>query len=429
MIAAAMTLPPYGNHGRVLTAFPGAEGRAVGVVRYGSGKVIVVGTVRSGAETRSRRDDNEDFVLAGYLPDGRRDLSFGKSGIVRTDLGGDEQATDVKVDQFGRILVTGYVDTFAEVGDSEALVARYMPKGRLDSSFGKGGIVRAGRGGALALALDRANRILIAGGTTLNPPLQTGNPWRVVRLMYDGHLDPSFGSGDGEVTGTVFAQSNVATDLTVDRGGRVIFTICGHSAQSPPVFAVGRLRSDGSPDTSFDEDGLTRIAPNDSWHCPYAIARDKRDRMVVAGNGEHRIVAARLRVNGSLDPSFGNEGAVSLDFRGAKVRLGRIAIDSHSRIVLAGRIAPSIDQLIRGPRYAARMLLVKLRADGSRDRRFGADGDIAIRFGAGKTFDSGAADVTIEGGVVYAAGTAMPHLSGSPPARFALTRYPPGGHR
>lgn len=424
--AAEAALPPYGSHGRVLTAFPGAEARAAGIVGYGGGKMVVGGTARSRVEASSRRDDNEDFVLARYLADGRLDPSFGHSGVVWTDLGGDERATDIKVDQFGRILVAGYIGAFGkEVRDDEALVVRYMPNGRLDTSFGNGGIVRAGRGGALAVTFDRANHVLIAGGTTLNPPLDTENPWRVVRLTYDGNLDPSFGGGDGEVAGTVFAQSNVATDLTVDSQGRVAFAICGQNAQAPPVFAVGALRTDGTIDPSFDEDGLKRIDFDAASGCPHAISRDQQGRIVVGGNAKHRLLAARLGTDGALDPSFGGDGTVSLLFKRSNVRLGRIAIDGRNRVVLAGRIAPTFKQILRGARYPARILLAGLRADGSRNRRFGGDGDVAVRFGHDKAFDSEAADVTIFQSTVYAAGATVPHRSSSTPARFALVRMRP----
>lgn len=414
---AAAALPPYGNHGRVLTAFPGGAARAAGIAGYGGGRMLVAGTASNGSD--------DDFVLARYLPSGRLDPGFGEGGSVRTDRGGNEVATDVKVDYYGRILVSGYRDSYGkQARDDEALVARYTAAGALDQSFGEGGVARAGRGGALALAVDRANHVLISGGTTLDPPHDTDNPWRLVRLNYDGALDTSFGGGDGEVTGALGAQSNVATDLTTDPDGRVVLAICGENAEVPPVFAVARLRADGSVDASFGSGGLTRVGFDDSWGCPRAVARDQRGRIVAAGNGNQRLVTARLRVDGSLDPSFGGDGTVSLLYRRSNLRLGRIAIDGHSRIVLAGRIAPTFEQVSRGARYPARMLLAKLRPDGRRDRRFGGDGDIAVRFGAGKTFDSEAADVTIYESAVYAAGAAIPHRSNGPLARFALSRYP-----
>jgi uncharacterized delta-60 repeat protein len=416
---AMAAMPFYGNHGRVLTAIPGEEVRGAGIASYGGGKVIVAATSRDGIRTRSWRDDDEDFVLARYLSDGALDRSFGNGGIVRTDLGGDERATDIKVDRFGRILLTGYDDDFRkEVRDDEALVARYMPNGRLDASFGDGGIVRAGRGGAFAVAVDRANHVLIAGGTTLNSPLRTEEPWRVVRLTYDGRLDPSFGGGDGEATGT---GRGYATDLTVDLRGRVILAICG--LPGPRVFAVATLQADGSVDTSFGEGGLVEIGFDGDSACPDAISRDRQGRIVVAGDAKHQLLVARLGAGGLLDPSFAGTGTVSLLFPEAPIRLGRIAIDGHSRIILAGRIAPSFERLFRGARYPARMLLVGFRADGSRDRRFGGDGDVAIRFGPGMVFDSEAADVAIFRGSVYAAGAADPRRASSPSSRIALARY------
>jgi uncharacterized delta-60 repeat protein len=427
--AALAALPPYGNHGQVVTAFRGSQMRVAGIAGYGDGKMLVAGTVTSGVGTSTRKDDDEDFLVARYLAGGRLDPSFGEGGIVRTDLGSDEQATDIKVDPFGQILVSGYEDLFPrEVRDQEALVARYTGAGQLDRSFGDGGIARAGKGGALAVAFDRSNHVLLAGGTALDAA-DTENPWRIVRLTHAGALDSSFGGGDGEVTGFAGGQSNLATDLTTDPQGRVDFAVCGQSAQAPPVFTVGRLGSDGSLDGSFNEGGTLRISLEGAPACPHAISRDQQGRIVIAGNAKHRLVVGRLLEDGTLDPSYGKGGIASPLYSRSNVRLGRLAIDGRNRVVLAGRIAPTFRQILRGSHYPARMLLTRLRADGRLDRRFGGDGSVAVHFGKDKACDAQAADVAIFESVVYAAGTVLPHRSSCPPPRLALTRYPPGPPR
>ena len=409
--AAAAALPPYGNNGRVLTALPGAEARAAGIASYGGGRAIVAGTVSTAGDG--------DFVLARYRPDGRLDPSFGQGGIVRTDLGAAETATDVKIDSFGQVLVSGYSDpdpSPGKVRDQEAIVARYRPDGSLDPSFGAGGIVRAGRGLALAVVADRADHVLVAGVAVGD----AGGSWRVARFDHDGSVDTGFGGGDGEVTGAPTASGASASDLTVDPGGRVVLAVCGEEEETAPVLTAYRLLADGSLDPSFGAGGRVKVRLAETWACAQAISRDQRGRIVVAGNGNRRMVAARLRADGSRDRSFAGDGTVSLFFAGQDVRFGRIAVDGRNRVAMAGGIAPQAPRA----RYPARMLLAKLRADGRRDRRFAGDGVLAVRFGPDKTFDSRAADATIFQGALYAAGTAAPHRPSSSPARIALFRYP-----
>jgi uncharacterized delta-60 repeat protein len=416
----------FGHRGRVLVAFGDDYARGAAIVPHRGGGMVVAGTLRGGIGTRSGRDDGEDLVLVRFRPDGGLDPSFGRRGVVRTDLGANEAARDATVDRFGRIVVAGLSANRSHPWRQEALVVRYTAKGSLDASFGEGGVVRAGGDPVAGVAVDAAGRILFAGAATVGAAADAHRVWRVVRLRGDGGIDPEFGGGDGEVTG-VLGIGAEATDLTVDRRGRVAFPLCAWEGPARRLPAVARLLPDGSPDPTFGEGGMAALPSGAGWNCPYAVARDHRDRLVVGGNGDHRLVVTRLGEAGSPDPAFGDDGTASLGFRGAKVRIGRIALDGEGRVVLAGRIAPSMKQLVRGPRYAARMLLVRLTKRGGRDRRLGDDGAVAIRFGPGRTFDSQATDVMVRGDLVFAAGTAAPHLGSSPPARLALVRYPAGG--
>jgi uncharacterized delta-60 repeat protein len=425
-VAIAAAASSFGHRGRVLVGFGDDYARGSAIVPHPAGGMVVAGTLRHGIGTRAGRDDGEDLVIARFLADGRLDPGFGRRGTVRTDLGAEEVASDATVDRFGRIVVVGRTADRLHPWRGEALIVRYTGAGRLDSTFGDGGVARPGGGPALGATIDGAGRILFAGVSVVGEGAEARQIWRVVRLRADGTRDPSFGGGDGETTG-VLGIGSEATDLTVDRQGRVVFSLCAWATAERRLPAVVRLLPDGNPDPAFGEAGVAALPSEAGWRCPYALARDRRDRVVVGGNGDHRLVVTRLDATGSPDRSFAAAGTASLGFRGAKVRIGRIALDDEGRVIVAGRIAPSFEQLRRGPRFAARMLLVRLTGRGRRDKRFGGDGAVAIRFGPGKAFDSQAADVAVRGDFVYAAGTASPHLSGAPPARLALARHPVGG--
>src|SRR5439155_20384680 len=94
----------------------------------------------------------------------------------------------------GRILAAG------AAGDAVGL-ARYLPDGRLDTTFGeaKNGTVTTGQGllNALSLATEAGGKLLVAGQAG-----PSGGPFDfgVARYSPDGVLDPTIGaSGVGRV--------------------------------------------------------------------------------------------------------------------------------------------------------------------------------------------------------------------------------------
>lgn len=418
LVALALAAPaapaaPYGNHGRVVTPFPGGLVDGAAIASYGRGTMVVAGTVSDG--------ERYAVGLVRYSRNGTPSSHFGTGGLVETDLGGELQVRDVAVDHQHRILVAGYLGFPYTPATDEAVVLRYLGDGRLDPSFGIGGVARAGRGGAQALAIDRSDRVVIVGGTSLGP---FENPWRVARLTESGQIDPSFGGGDGEVSAQLYSEYNVAEDVTIDRDGRIVFAACGENAETPPVFAVGRLRADGSLDESFGAGGVVKVGFGDLVPCAHAVALDYRGRIFVAGNDSGHLVAVRLFRSGIPDHSFGDRGELALRFPNSRVRLGGIAVDGNERLVIAGRIEPTF----RGrSRYPARMLIVKRLIDGSPETHFAGDGDAAVRFGPDKSFDTGASSVALWEGAVYAAGTRVPSRTSSAAGAIAVLRAPSGG--
>ncbi len=218
----------FGNNGRVQTAFPvkaytrpGAPRGAVaeGIARYGKHRLILAGFASNG--------ENNDIAVVRYLANGKLDPSFGLNGKLVTDLGDNEEGIDVAVDRQGRIVVVGFANSYAlNLGD--VLVARYLADGTPDDSFGMNGIASPGRGGALAVAIDSHDRVLISGGGK-NDHGSYG--WFVERLTPAGDPDPDFGT-DGRVEGFV-AESSHAVDVAIDSQDRVAFAVCGDNEKDP----------------------------------------------------------------------------------------------------------------------------------------------------------------------------------------------------
>jgi uncharacterized delta-60 repeat protein len=178
-----------------------------------------------------------DMLVAVLLSDGSLDTGFGSDGFVSIgfDLGGfnADRAEAVALQADGKLLLAG--SAWAGNGTDIAL-ARLLPDGSLDLSFGNGGravipvdLVPGGSDRAHAMVLDDEQRILLAGTAQRASGVEAGF---VMRLLAGGTLDPGFGSGgirlvqptlrgDGEDSAELHA-------LTLARGS---------------VYAAGRIRS------------------------------------------------------------------------------------------------------------------------------------------------------------------------------------------
>src|SRR4051812_21702294 len=102
--------------------------------------------------------------MTRFLPDGRLDTSFGKGGQAVADLGGAFTGTDALRLADGRILVAG-------VGKAGVVVARFTPDGALDATFGAAGkaVASTSRGkftAQLAVGLDGKIVVAANGGET-----------------------------------------------------------------------------------------------------------------------------------------------------------------------------------------------------------------------------------------------------------------------
>ena len=74
---------------------------------------------------------------------------------------------------------------------------------------------------------------------------------RIVRLLADGALDPSFGTGG--VWHQPRANATTVRALALQPDGKIVFV--GEDATQPAI-VVGRLTSDGVLDSTFANDGL-----------------------------------------------------------------------------------------------------------------------------------------------------------------------------
>ena len=185
----------------------GGEGRAITVGPQG--RILAAGTAFP--------TSNDEFGIAGFDAQGDPDPTFAGDGTATIDFApwsGEEIAEDIALDPQGRIVLAG------SDGRTFALAARLLPDGTPDSSFagdGKATLPVPGAGRAAAVAIDGAGRILVAGSLTQG---ETDNGF-LARLLPDGSVDGSFGNG-GLIREDFLAGSGTGVDLAIDSAGRYL---------------------------------------------------------------------------------------------------------------------------------------------------------------------------------------------------------------
>jgi len=75
---------------------------------------------------------NQTIGVARLLPNGALDSSFGNGGFASLQILPNPRVTSVKADMFGRIVLVGYLSPIQE---TKILVARFTPSGGVDANF------------------------------------------------------------------------------------------------------------------------------------------------------------------------------------------------------------------------------------------------------------------------------------------------------
>ena len=182
-------------------------------------KIVAIGTVNDDGAGQAAQ-----FGLARYTVTGLLDPSFGTGGTVRTEIGGESYANTGAIQADGKIIAAGYRGDGAGIA-----LARYLPNGRLDATFGVRGQVRGRTGGVSALAIQRDGKILVARGAVM------------FRYSSRGSLEPSFGART-----TLSSFVNVHA---IALQGNAKILVAGRSDKGD--FALARLTADGRLDPTF----------------------------------------------------------------------------------------------------------------------------------------------------------------------------------
>lgn len=280
---------------------------------------------------------NYDLALLRYSADGALDTTFGSGGKATLAVGsGNDFGEAVAIQTDGKILVAG---TAFNGFDNDFVVVRFLSTGAIDPSFGTAGIAWVDIAGAhdfaQAMGLQLDGRIVIAGYARVGGT----NDFAVARLESDGSADTSFGVG-GVATAAILSDNDEARAMLIQPNGKIVLAGYARNGSAVNEFAVARFESDGSLDTSFNTTGTETIAIGSQNDYAYSVAIQGDGRILLAGRSHNGInfdmAVVRLDPNGSLDASFDGDGRNTFDLRDSHDEARAMAQQADGKIVLAG---------------------------------------------------------------------------------------------
>ncbi len=420
--------PGFGAGGHVQTDYAASteSAKALASVVQSDGRIIAAG----------------EGGIARFLPDGALDVTFGVDGRIEYPF----YAKSIALQSNGSFIIAGGT---ASTNSTDMVVSRYLSTGRIDTSFDTDGHAQISFGGTVeyanGLVIQPNGRIVVVGASD--------RQIAVARLTATGAPDASF-SGDGRFLKTIYSTSNEASDVALLPDGKII--VAGSAwdysfSGSVHDFFVMRLHVNGVLDNTFNSDGVGTITG-----ARQAVARDltlmSNGQMVISGwcdaNFRGNVLVTRFNADGSPDTTFDNDGrslapwSISTQFRvggeanfvlddGSIVVSGNNAVfrfasngiqdTSSYRTITSGSISGMVplpgNQLLLSGSMAGRFGVAKVDADRKLMSSFSGDGLAFVHFG--NSDDIVSRSVQQSDGRLVVASTSM--------NTFAVTRYLPTG--
>ena len=354
-----------------------------------------------------------DFTLARYNSNGTLDTGFDGDGKVTTALGiYTDESNSVAVQSDGRILLGG----FSSQGASDFAVARYNADGSLDTSFSSDGTVTTDIGGywdlAYSMAVQSDGKIILAGMASGNP--SSSSDFALVRYNTDGSLDTSF-DNDGKVVDSAgYFQENLHS-VIVQSDGKILAAGSGGNGESIngiSDFVLLRYNSDGSRDIGFGENGVVITDFSGMPDFANAVAVQQDGKIIAAGSSNNNFVVARYRTNGLVDDGFGIGGKVSLEYSFGIGYARSVAVQTDGKLLVAGEAYGSN---VTGYDF----VIVRLNENGTLDTGFGNNGKVLT---AVSSYSDGGSSLSLQadGKIVVTGGSCNAAYSNSD---FTVVRY------
>ena len=270
------------------------EDSVYGAALQADGKIVLAGSTFSGTQG--------NVLVARLDTSGGLDPSFDSDGIATTDFFTfSDGATSVAITSDQKIVVAGYA---ISPSGTDAFISRYNTNGQLDSSFDTDGKVTINMSAgeendATSLAIQSDGKVVITGYTY--DAASNNNNIFTARVNTDGSLDSSFGS-DGRISIDNGQVVDVGRTIRVQPNGRIVIVGITGSDINEADFIVVRLLANGLLDDSFGTGGKQIFAPTQRSMSAVGMALQDDGKIVSVGYGnvDGRLDLLVTRIHGEV---------------------------------------------------------------------------------------------------------------------------------
>jgi|GEM_PF-1711301 len=252
---------------------------------------------------------------------------LGAAGILNPFVGAagesDIPIGPVVTNPDGTFVIAGRAATYADA-TSRLFLSRYLSNATLDTTFGSGGTFIFSFPSDGGVSVLRCYCSDGAGGYYVGGYRGAGTQGVIAHVTSTGTVDTSFGTNGFVQPAGTHSIVGIATQST---GGIVyVATTVGYFSNG---FVVNRLTSTGTADTSFASSTASTILP-------YAMALDSQNRTLIVGTDATtgtQFYVYRVGANGGFDSTFNNGSPYNqTNSQGICV-----AVMSDNSIVVGGR--------------------------------------------------------------------------------------------
>lgn len=329
----------FGSNGIVSTPLAGAQLNAVKV--QNDGKILVAGSFQN------------DFLVSRFTTDGQLDTAFGTNGIVITDYfknivgSSQDRINCINLQNDGKILVGGYAKYYS---DYPYAIARYNIDGSLDTSFGLGGKTIVNHDFNLAsgykeiydLAVTPEGKIYAVGETSNFWTVKTTNQ-TIARFNSDGTSDLSLG-GTGEHYFELSDKSSFKAVKLQDDGKLVLAGNLG------VTLTITRMNENGDLDTTFSNDGRDSPKIGSSATFSRSVSIQPDGKIIVSGSmfgalSYYQPVIIRYLSNGKLDTTFSDNGISKILVSNSNHGGGFSLLQPNGKLLVGGDFSNSTSDL------------------------------------------------------------------------------------
>lgn len=357
----------YGTQGAVISSPPG-EARdftATAAALQSDGKIVIGGYIQLEPQNGDR-----DIVVCRFTSNGDLDPSFGSVNVLPYSgceqhgfsIGGNrwDAPLDLLVQPDGRIVFVGY--TTRTGGFLSGLFVRLHPDGKLDPTFygwdksadgwsafpDLDSPIKEGLKFTSIVRRESGEFVIAHTAAPVSGDIDVAeySSSTLHRVALDGtHLDTYPSSIDFGVGGNPWLRTQIRDTILLSDG---VVLAAGWREVSPGngIAGLAMYKIDGwIPETGFSGDGVSSYV-----FCDFcvdtrftSIVKQHDGNILAAGQmktDRYRSFVARIRLDGTLDKTFGENGAAHLNMinsANGDELLGQLALDAN-RPIIAGNI-------------------------------------------------------------------------------------------